>query len=299
MAEERAMSGADIDRFRSAIVRSFPALAGAAFRFLPEGWHSVAVEADGRFVFKFPKDEKARRALLREAALLEAIRPRVRLPVPAMRIHRGPPIFSSHEKLEGEQLLAAEYRTLPEEARDRLARDLARFYAELHRLDIGLMKAAGAEPIGAWETPEDVRRKAVPALPEELREAARRTVRAYERLPPDPRGTIYGFFDGHGWNMAFDHARGVLNGVYDFADSGLGPLHQEFVYSSFIARDLTERIVAAYERMSGLTLDRRRIAVLTGFHRLSELASLADDPRHRPAMIRSFADWIAEGEAPE
>ena len=44
-------------------------------------------------------------------------------------------------------------------------------------------------------------------------------------MPPDPLGTVYGFFDGHGWNMAFDHARGRLNGIFDFGDSGFGPLH--------------------------------------------------------------------------
>jgi len=32
---------------------------------------------------------------------------------------------------------------------------------------------------------------------------------------------------------------------------------------------------------------------LTGFHRLSELAALADDPRHAPEMIRHVADWAA------
>src|SRR5919106_64050 len=67
---------------------------------------------------------------------------------------------------------------------------------------------------------------------------------SYQRTP---YGTTYGFFDGHGWNMAFDHTTNRLNGVYDFADSGFGPLHQEFIYTNLIARDLTARIVAEYE----------------------------------------------------
>src|SRR5690606_2345867 len=97
-------------------------------------------------------------------------------------------------------------------------------------------------------------------------------------LDPDPYGTIYGFFDGHGWNMAFDHAAGRLNGVYDFADSGLGPLHQDFLYSNLISADLTARIITAYERETGRHIDRDRVDLLTGTHRLWELAMEAHLP---------------------
>src|SRR5690606_20795878 len=126
-----------------------------------------------------------------------------------------------------------------------------------------------------------------------LRAYAERTVAAWQRLPPDPYGTTYGFFDGHGWNMAFDHARNRLNGVYDFGDSGFGPLHQEFVYPNFVAPDLTARIASEYEALTGRALARRRIDLLSGVLRLSELAELADDPDHVPAMIGRVADWAA------
>ena len=118
-------------------------------------------------------------------------------------------------------------------------------------------------------------------------------LRHLETLPPDPHGNIYGFFDGHGWNMAFNHAQGRLNGIYDFADSGFGPLHQEFIYSNFISPDLTARIISAYEMLTGRRLDRRRIAILTGFHRLSELAELADDPAHVGSMVQNAASCAA------
>jgi hypothetical protein len=93
--------------------------------------------------------------------------------------------------------------------------------------------------------------------------------------------------------MAFDHARGKLNGLYDFADSGFGPLHQEFIYPNFISTDLMARIVGGYENATKRFLDRERIWVLTGVHRLSELAELADDPQHLPAMLESVLGWAA------
>jgi hypothetical protein len=86
--------------------------------------------------------------------------------------------------------------------------------------------------------------------------------------------------------MAFDHTGNRLNGMYDFADSGFGPLHQEFIYSDWITPDLTARIVAEYELLTGLALDRQRIDLLNGVLRLSELAEFADDADPAAAMVQ-------------
>jgi Ser/Thr protein kinase RdoA (MazF antagonist) len=282
-----------IDRFRAAIAREYPDLEGSSFRLLAEGWHSAAVEVDGRLIFKFPKDRVAEEALLKEAALLDVVRPRVAMPVPALRIHHGPPVFSRHEKLHGEHLLTDGYRRLSETAREALGAALGGFYAELHGLDLQQMKTAGAIPIESWQPPQAVRARALLRLDPALRAYAEPIVAAFEGLPPDPYGMTYGFFDGHGWNMAFDHEQGRLNGIYDFADSGIGPLHQDFIYTNFISPDLTRRVIGCYEARTGRRLDRRRISILTGFHRLSELSQLADDPQHVPAMIGHVAAWAA------
>ncbi len=230
---------------------------------------------------------------MREAGLLAVVRPAVTMPVPDLTLHPGPPLFSRHVKLQGEQLLARHYERLPAAPRERLAADMALFYAELHRLAAGAMAAAGALPIEPWLPPDDILGRVWPLLSPDLRRYAERTVAAWQRLPPDPYGTTYGFFDGHGWNMAFDHARRRINGIYDFADSGFGPLHQEFIYPSWIAPDLTARIVAGYQALTGRTLDRERIDLLSGVLRLSELAQLADDPDHAAALVRTVADWAA------
>ena len=287
------MAELDASEFRSLITSVFPHLTGAVFRLTAKSWDSMAVDVDDTLIFKFPRHLGAERALVKEAAVLAIIRPSLSMAVPDMRIHDGPPIFSSHAKLEGEHLIAEDYDALGEGNRQRLADDLARFYAELHELDADRLRSAGAATIQPWQSPEAVRTKALPLLAPDIQNFAQAVVADFEALPPDPYGNVYGFFDGHGWNMAFDYAQGRLNGIYDFADSGFGPLHQEFIYSNFISPDLTARIVSAYEGLTGRKLDRRRIAILTGFHRLSELAELADDPLNVEQMTRSVAAWAA------
>ncbi|RUM26386.1 aminoglycoside phosphotransferase family protein [Rhizobium vallis] len=287
------MTELDASEFRSLITSVFPHLTGAVFRLAAKGWDSMAIDVDDTLIFKFPRTLSAERALQKEAALLDVIRPSLSIAVPDMHIHDGPPVFSSHTKIEGEHLITEDYEALGGGDRQHLAEDLARFYAELHVLDAGRMRTAGATAILPWQSPEAVRSKALPLLPPDIGSFAEAIIWDFQALPPDPYGNVFGFFDGHGWNMAFDHAHRRLNGIYDFADSGFGPLHQEFIYSNFISPDLTARIVSAYEILTGRRLDRRRIAILTGFHRLSELAEIADDPANVEQMIRSVATWTA------
>src|SRR5690606_4328292 len=96
------------------------------------------------------------------------------------------------------------------------------------------LRAAGGAPVEEWLAADEMLRRAWPALPESLRRYVEDRIAAWWALPPDPLGTVFGFFDGHGWNMAFDHQAGRLNGLYDFGDAGFGPVHREFIYSSWI-----------------------------------------------------------------
>jgi len=285
------------DALQAAVARIWPDLAAARVSLCTMGWDCVALDLDDRVIVKVPRHETAAAALRREARLLAVIGPAVSMPVPRPVLHEGPPLLSRHEKLKGEHLLAAHYARLPEAARDRLAADLALFFAQLHALPAQDMAAAGAVAVTAWAEPEEILRRVRPVLTEPLWRYAERTIGAWQALPPDPFGTVYGFFDGHGWNMAFDHATARLNGIYDFGDSGFGPLHREFIYPDWIAPELTARIVVAYGRLTGRILDRRRIAVLSGTLRLWELAEYAADEHHRPAMLQAVIDWAKREDA--
>jgi aminoglycoside phosphotransferase (APT) family kinase protein len=283
---------AKLEKFRAAILRDFPSLAAADFTAIGDGWDSAAVDVDGKMIFKFPRNKTACAALRREASILASVRSALSLRTPNLRLHEGPPLYSSHAKLKGQQIEAEDYEALPETVRQRLGEDLARFYAELHGLDMATMKAAGAQPVTGWHQAEAIRERALPLLPRKLRRHAKEVIKAHEKLPPDPFGVVFGFFDGHGWNMAFNAKTQRLVGLYDFADSGFGPPHEDFTYSNAISPDLTARIVAAYERLTGRAIDLRRIDILTGYHYLSELTDFAKDSDRAKEFIRQFEAWV-------
>jgi Phosphotransferase enzyme family len=285
------------DEHRSAIIKVFPELAGAAFSLMAAGWDCAAVDVDDALVFKFPRNAEAELRLRKEARLLRVIRPVVSMNVPELTLHEGPPLFSSHRKIKGAYLLTDEYCALAPAQRARLADAMAQFYADLHGLSRERMAEAGAGPLTPWPGAGAMRAAAKALLPDELQDFARDTLYAWESLGADPHGATYGFFDGHGWNMAFDHASGTLNGIYDFADSGIGPLHQEFIYSSFIGEDLTVRIIDRYVALTGKAVDRRRVETLTGVYRLVELANAAEQPENLLMMTHNVEAWAHRARA--
>ncbi|MEO5807138.1 aminoglycoside phosphotransferase family protein [Devosia sp.] len=281
-----------LETLRAAIVARFPELADAHFSLLTEGWDSIGVDIDDQWICKFPRQERAEAALRREVALLGIIRPAVSMPLPDMTLYESPMTFTRHRKLAGEHLLTADYERLDDSQRQQLAEAMGRFYGQLHRLDPTPLRAAGARDIYDWTDPSGILHRALPHLTDGLDRAAQLLVTAYLALPPDPLGTTFGYFDGHGWNMAFDHVAGRLNGLYDFGDSGFGSVHREFVYGSFVSLDLTARTIAAYEAASGRQIDRARINLLTGMLRLWELAGEAGT-ENAPVMLKGFQRWAA------
>lgn len=279
-----------LDALKAIIIDHFPDLTMGRFTLLSEGWDSVAVDVDNRLIFKFPRHPRGEAALRREASVLDLVAAAVSLPVPKLTLFETPQTFSRHEKIPGGHLLPADYDDLDEVQRQALGETLGQFYAELHTITPAQAIATGILPADAWLDADAILQSALPVLPEELKAFARTAMADWRDLGPDPYGDIYGFFDGHGWNMAFDHATGRLNGIYDFADSGIGPLHREFVYSSLVSPDLTPRIISSYERHSGRILDRRRIEVLTATHWLWELAAEAHLP-HVDEMVAHLVFW--------
>lgn len=279
--------------YRDTIERAFPDLRGARMSLRTEGWDSVGVDVNDRLIFKFPRDEDAERALVREHAILSIVRPAISMRTPDLSLHQGSPLFSRHEKIPGDHLVTADYRRLDDAQRRRIGETLGRFYAELHAID--QKRFADLPPVQFDPEPtlERVLAGLDPVLPFDLRDFAGQAIAEWRALPPDPHGQIFGFFDGHGWNMAFDHTAGVLNGVYDFADARFGPLQQEFVYSNFVSRDLTARIIDAYETISGRNIDRGRVELLTSIQFIAEVSGWEERPHLLPKMIDTLRTWAA------
>ena len=279
---------------RDTIVAVLPEFADSTLTILNAGWDSVGVDVDGAWIFKFPRHPEAEARLRKEARILAMVRAHAELPVPDLVLFEAPKLFSRHRKLPGGFLEPADYLPLSEKQRDAVAEKMAGLYAALHSIPMAEVRAAGAVQIDKWMAPADAARCA-PHLPPALLPFLAPTLDAFTAELARQHGEmIYGYFDGHGWNMAFDKATGVLNGVYDFADSGFGPRHQDLSYSNWISRDLTGRIIDRYERMTGMAIERERLMLYSQMLRFVEFAEAAPDRDDVADRLAAIESWFAE-----
>lgn len=282
----------DIDTLRQRLAAVAPELADAPFTVHSGGWDSVALDVADRWIFKFPRTPELISSLRREHATLSLIRPRVTLPVPELVLHEDSDgVFSQHRKIAGRALLPGEFSKLDEAQRRALAEALAQLHAELHAIPVELGVAAGARPVFEVMPMASIRT----ALADRPHAAfVAETTARYEALPPDR--TIFGQFDGHGWNMAFDHDRGRLNGMYDFGDSGIGPVHRDLGYSTWAHPRLGRAVTRAYAATTGYPADPEAAVLHNTILRLHEyaegtLAAVSDDPDRD---ISAFRQMLSE-----
>lgn len=277
---------------RGLIARVRPDLARMPLEEVATGWDCRVVLA-GDAVFRFPRDAGAARRLEREPALLVLAARHVPVPVPTLTLHRAQAarfgLFSEHRRLRGDMVDAAAYHGFDDATREQLAADLAATYAALHRIDLDDARAAGAGPVAAWASADAIFPALSAVLDPALLGAAARVLSVAATLPDE--AAVFGHFDTHGWNMAFDLTAGRLAGLFDFGDAGIGPLHRDLSYPCFVSPDLAARTVRRYRSLTRHTVVLERVFTLHTVLRLVEVAAAREEERAR--FVWMLTDWLA------
>lgn len=281
---------ADLAHYRALVVSTLPQFAGGTFSALGSGAERLVLECDG-WIFRFGLTEAAQQRLRHEAAMLGFLKPRITMSLPQMQLHDGIEPFTQHLRLPGETLERAQYEVLDEGRRNALAMRVAQFYAELHALPLSRLQQVGAAGVEPWMSPEEILAEAQPKLPKKLHPFLKRTVKAYRKLTIAGAELVFGHFDIHGGNMAFDHQTGMLNGMFDFAAAGFGARHRDLATTSRTSADLTRRVLDRYEELARFKVDRELVVLYTSARRLADLASqsLPDGP-----ALQRVIDWADE-----
>jgi len=288
---------AEFDRFgleaiRADIARVAPEFAGAALTYLGEGMDSVAVQADGAFVFRFAKHADAARGLRRELAILPRLATTLPVAVPRLRYAGdretdGLP-FVGYPLIRGEPLQRPVLDGLDHASRDGVLDDLAALLAAVHAFPVDEAAACGAAPHGTRAGyAEDLRhaRTAVfPRLDPGTRRRAKALLSAY--LDGDTN------FDAppvllHGdlWpeHVLVSRETNRLTGVIDWGDLCLGDPAYDL---AFLALRLGPEFAAGLARRLGGVDPSRTAAKLLPialFNALDDVLTGLD--RDDPALI--------------
>ncbi|MEM7692953.1 MAG: phosphotransferase [Pseudomonadota bacterium] len=283
-----------LPQHRTAIAAVRPDLQAVALTPIGNGWDAFAIRA-GTTLFKFPVGAGAADRLRREPKFLDLMRPHVALQLPKMHLHETPMLMSEHEMVEGVPVDAARYAALGEPARAALADDLATFFIAAHAVPAQRVRAKKCDGVRAWPSPERLRHVIADA-PGDVVAAANDLLARFARHPPDE--TVVGQFDTHGWNMAFDDGAERLNGLFDFAGSGIGPLHRDLSYLHFTSAHLAQAVVERYAAQTGRAVSFARTLDTHGALKVIELAEemLAGAPITR--FCAAVLQFAAERDGP-
>jgi aminoglycoside 2''-phosphotransferase len=242
--------------YRQIIAACFPDLAIERCRPVAEGWDSVAVELDGRLIFRFPKRCDVEPQYQLERQLLPALAAALPLPIPDVAFFwpggtAYPGIFIGHHLIDGAQL-TTEHLTPDRSAG--LAQQLGQFLWALHRFPSEQASKLGV-PVGdeaGWRQRyqnqyEQIQSRVLPLLDQV---AQARIVRDWlSFLNDDARfPTTLIHHDLNGEHILYNSARGTISGIIDWGDTAIGDPAIDFagLLASY-GEDFVERVLSHYQ----------------------------------------------------
>jgi aminoglycoside 2''-phosphotransferase len=182
----------------------------------------------GERVYRFAKNERRARLLQNELLILDRLRPRSPVPIPAPD-QRGPD-FMTYRLIAGQALRNDLPRTLPESAQQRLAEQLGRFLHALHTTPGDGLPPTRAPVTHAAQTElrRETEQRLYPLLMQQQRDWAERL---FDSMLGDPRNFEVELRLIHG-DLWSEHlladANTELCGVLDFGMAGLGDPANDF-----------------------------------------------------------------------
>jgi aminoglycoside 2''-phosphotransferase len=231
-----------------------------------EGLINDVVIVNGRLVFRFAKNEEKARILETELDLLDYVRPRVNLPIPAP-IQRGPG-FAVYPLIAGQPLRLEDLLDLDPAGQTRLAGQIGAFLHGLHSLPTdrpGLPVTRAIVTVAEWlDFLADFRKRAYPLLQahqihwiERLFDKVVGQAAVFDYAP----AIIHGDFAPY--HILYDPAETRVCGIIDFGMAGLGDPASDFgILISLYGETFVARMGAAYPNLEAV-LPRARFYAQT------------------------------------
>lgn len=235
---------------RTVIAERCPHLAVESVVPLGEGDFCTAHLVDGEWVFRVAKHDDAAASLRREACLLPKVADRVdvRVPSPEIVELHAAPAFVAHRLLPGPELTRDRYLGLAEADRDRCARQVGAFLAQLHATDLELVRPCGLPAMDPAARGAEVlaraREHAFPHLTAEDRAFVEARLGRHEPPSVDPV-VLHGDLSPE--HVLYDEATRTVSAVIDFGDAAVGDAAWDFVYIyEDYGLDFLRRAIQAY-----------------------------------------------------
>jgi aminoglycoside 2''-phosphotransferase len=214
-----------------------------------EGDHYIAYRINKKYIFRFPKNEAAKKALQKEIALMPVVASNVSLNVPDFKFISSHLLFVGYRRLQGKPLTFKRFDALVKKQKNEVIRSLSNFLYQLHHTTISQEQQAIC-PVMHYaaeyhETFEETQKEIFPLLNKKEIELI---TSIFTNYFSDSTMSNYSpvllhndFSSGH----ILYKRRSGLSGIIDFGDLAIGDADYDLVYlydefgKSFIKKILT------------------------------------------------------------
>ena len=244
--------------------RLMPDLAVETCEIQDEGQANAVAIINDRYVFRFPKNDDARKALEQEAKVLAVAPHHIDLPLPDTQYFL--PDAMVQQKVAGDPLDRHELMRQVPSRQERLVASLARFLYQLHRVPADVLREAAVGPSPAWQGHPDAEvlyHECEAELFPYLKSYAKSAIRSHFepvlagslRLDYDPV-LIHGDLNpGH---ILWDRKSATLCGVIDFGMAGFGDSALDYAAMIISYGETPLQRMHRYHPSIGEKLDRAR-----------------------------------------
>jgi aminoglycoside 2''-phosphotransferase len=215
------------------------------------------VEINHEWMFRFPRQEIASKALQVEKAFLAKFKAISPLPVPDHQYIEND--FVGYPKIQGALLTVELFQDISKQSRERIARQIGQFLSAVHNFPVDEAKRIGVtEGWDGWyiKIIRNFRDTIAPTLPPS---AQKPTMTCIEQMLAEPfeSTVIHGDFalEDH---VFFDEKRQELSGVIDFADVTLNdPAHDFQNIVEYGGEEFFKTVMSHYRGKDDPTLLKR------------------------------------------
>lgn len=243
------MYASDLATAKRAILERYPEFADSSFESDDSGWTNYAVKADGKYLFRFPRNEEAYRAINKEYTILKLLNDKlpdnIRVPKYIYSSLESEYPYVGYRLIEGRFLTKDVFSGLSKEERRRTLDCMAEFLNTLHSVDYNVLNLAVTEPKEKYKNFYDkIQKVCFPYFENELKESSKKL---FEDFFADPTMHDYVPTLVHG-DLSEDHILITENGVgiIDFGDLTVFDPAYDFIWAYLCDFDFYQELIYKY-----------------------------------------------------
>jgi aminoglycoside 2''-phosphotransferase len=229
-----------------------------------QGYNSYAFEVNDHLIVRFPRYDFSLDKLKKEQKILQFLKDKVDCVIPDTTLVEKDFAFAVHHKIPGAPLSWDDYQNLETKQQDDFTEKLSQFMAQMHDINIADTKDLNLDVFKSYEWfPQKEILMDQLAHSKELETSEIKFLENFYDTwfarPLEKTEYVFGHNDLMPKNIAFDHDKKTLAGIYDFGDSNL--VHYPYEFSQ-IALDwpveLVSNLAARYTRQTGRPVDAKQ-----------------------------------------